>query len=91
MRNELSATFGGMMNGEATVRVRRVKGDKVAVVAYVPPGIDLYPIVYGRFDSTEAAMETYYRACREAAKMVGEVLCAGDCDGECSDCRARAN
>ena len=70
MTNETSKEFGNFLTGTARVMVRKVKGG-VAVVAYVPPGIDLYPIVYGRFENEAAAMPTFNAACADVEKMVG--------------------
>jgi hypothetical protein len=71
MKNETSKEFGSVMNGFARVMIRRCKGGQFAVVAYVPPGIDLYPIVYGRFENEAAAMPTFNAACADVEKMVG--------------------
>lgn len=53
---------------QANLAMRYVKGHKVAVVVYWPAGIDLYPCVYGRFESVEAAMPTFEQAYADVVK-----------------------
>jgi hypothetical protein len=61
--------FGGMENGQASVSMRFTGKGKVAVVRYLPAGMDIAPEVYGRFESIDAAMPAFEQASADVIGM----------------------
>lgn len=70
--------FGGMESGQAIVAMRFAADGKIAVVRYLPPGMDIAPEVYGRFESIEAAKPTFERAVADVQKMGFPAVFHGD-------------
>ncbi len=65
----MTRNFGDFINGQARVVIMPIKGGRVAVVRYLPPGADIAPEVYGRFSTVAEAMPAFEQASRDVIKM----------------------
>lgn len=67
-------TFGGILDGTASLVISPLRDGRFAVVRYLPAGMDVGPHVYGRFDTREAAQTCFDSKRTSVAKLVGVTL-----------------
>jgi len=67
-----SEEFGGMLSGTARLEAKLLKDGRYAVVAYLPPGIDLLPMVYGRVKTEAEALSLFEASRPKVIALVGE-------------------
>ena len=67
-------TFGGILDGTASLTISPLKDGRFAVVRYLPAGMDIGPHVYGRFDTREAAQICFNSKRASVAKLMRVAL-----------------